>query len=262
MERIFDCTGVLLAGGMATRLGGIPKGLLRVGSETVAARSLRLFDGLFGALLIVANDPAPYRDLDVAIVPDLFRGKGAPGGLHAALSTARTGWVFVAGCDMPLLSREAISFLWERRADAAAVAVEWERGFEGLHAFWSRRCLPTVERMLAGGIRRFEPSPRPLGRGSSRRPSGGRSTRPAAPSRTPTPPPTRPGSAFSRRTSARAGTSRLPSALARRHRLDDDKAVALPRRRLAEHGRLGPAYAAAERRERQLAREHGVDASR
>ncbi len=151
MERIFDCTGVLLAGGMATRLGGIPKGLLRVGSETVAARSLRLFDGLFGALLIVANDPAPYRDLDVAIVPDLFRGKGAPGGLHAALSTARTGWVFVAGCDMPLLSREAISFLWERRADAAAVAVEWERGFEGLHAFWSRRCLPTVERMLAGG---------------------------------------------------------------------------------------------------------------
>jgi molybdopterin-guanine dinucleotide biosynthesis protein A len=29
--------------------------------------------------------------------------------------------------------------------------VEWERGIEGLHAFWSREALPTVERMLRDG---------------------------------------------------------------------------------------------------------------
>lgn len=158
MDPIPDCTGVLLAGGMATRLGGIAKGLLRVGGETVAARSLRLFDELFGAALLVANDPAPYLDLGVPVVADRIRGKGAPGGLHAALSAARTGWVFVAGCDMPLLSGDAIRFLWERRDGAAAVAVEWERGFEGLHAFWSRDCLADVERMLAAG----DPSMREL----------------------------------------------------------------------------------------------------
>src|SRR5512146_1619591 len=47
VERFPDCTGVLVAGGTASRLGGIPKGLLRIEGEPIAARSLRLFDELF-----------------------------------------------------------------------------------------------------------------------------------------------------------------------------------------------------------------------
>lgn len=158
MERIPGCTGALVAGGKATRLGGVPKGLLRAGGETLAARSVALFRGLFGEVLVVASDPAPYLDLGARTVPDAIPGKGAPGGLHAALAAARTPWVFAAGCDMPFLSAEAIRFLWARRGEAAAVLVEWERGLEGLHAFWSAASLPLVERMLREG----EPSLRGL----------------------------------------------------------------------------------------------------
>ena len=150
MERIPDCTGVLLAGGRASRLGGVAKGLLRAGGSSIAARSLALFREVFAGAFVVANDSAPYLHLGVPVIPDAIPGKGAPGGLHAALSAARTGWVFVAACDMPFLDARAIRFLWERRA-SRAVAVDWERGFEGLHAFWSRGCLETVERMLAEG---------------------------------------------------------------------------------------------------------------
>ena len=39
--------------------------------------------------------------------------------------------------------------------------VEWERGLEGLHGFWSRRGLPVMERLL----REDEPSLRALARG-------------------------------------------------------------------------------------------------
>jgi len=151
VERIPDCTGAVLAGGQATRLGGVAKGLVRTGGMTVAARTVSLFRELFGDALLVANDPAPYARLGVPIVGDAIRGKGAPGGLHAALSAARTGWVFVAACDMPFLSEGAIRFLWECRGQAAAVAVQWDRGFEGLHAFWSRACLPAVTRLLSEG---------------------------------------------------------------------------------------------------------------
>ena len=158
MERIPGCTGALVAGGRATRLGGWPKGLLRAGGETLAARAVALFRALFGEVLVVANDPAPYADLGVPVVPDALPGKGAPGGLHAALRSARTPWVFAAGCDMPFLSAVAIRFLWERRGAAPAALVEWERGLEGLHAFWSAPCLPLVERMLREG----EPSLRAL----------------------------------------------------------------------------------------------------
>jgi molybdopterin-guanine dinucleotide biosynthesis protein A len=145
-----DCTGALVAGGQATRLGGVAKGLLRVDGEPIAARTLRLFEGIFAETLVVANDAAAWRDFGAPVIPDLVPGKGAPGGLHAALAAARTPWVFTAGCDMPFLAREPIAWLAARRG-APAVAVIWRGRLEPLHAFWSRDCLPVVERMLAAG---------------------------------------------------------------------------------------------------------------
>ena len=145
-----DCTGAVVAGGQATRLGGVAKGLLRAGGEPIVARTLRLFGGLFGEVMVVANDEAAYRAFGAPVVPDRIPGKGAPGGLHAALRASRTPWVFTAGCDMPFLAEGPIRWLAARR-DAPAVAVIWRGRLEPLHAFWSRDCLPTVERMLSGG---------------------------------------------------------------------------------------------------------------
>src|SRR5512139_3143748 len=104
---IADCTGALLAGGAAKRMGGGPKGLLRVAGEPLAARSVALFRRAFGRAIVVANDARPYADLGVPVVPDAIPGRGAPGGLHAALSAAGTPWVFAAGCDMPFLPEDA-----------------------------------------------------------------------------------------------------------------------------------------------------------
>jgi molybdopterin-guanine dinucleotide biosynthesis protein A len=155
-----DCTGALVAGGMATRLGGVAKGLLRVDGEAIAARSLRLFREVFAAALVVANDPAPYAPLGAPVVPDLIPGKGAPGGLHAALSASRTEWVFAAACDMPFLTRGAILFLADLRPGADAILVRAGGRLEPLHSFWSRRCLPAIERLLRAG----DPSFRELAR--------------------------------------------------------------------------------------------------
>ena len=155
---IHDCTGALLAGGRATRMGGAPKGLLRVNGEPIAARSVSLFLRLFGRALVVANDPAPYAAFGAPVVPDRVAGRGAPGGLHAALATATTPWVFAAGCDMPFLDERAIAFLAARRSGADAVLVRAGGRLEPLHAFWSRACLAPLETLLAGG----EPSLRHL----------------------------------------------------------------------------------------------------
>ena len=153
--RVADCTGVLLAGGRATRLGGLAKGLLRLDGRTLVERALELCRELFEGALLVANDPAPYAGLGVPVVGDLLRGRGAPGGLHAALSTVRTGSIFLAACDMPHLSREGIRLLARERGasggDAWAVAAEWGGRLEPLHALWARAGLPTVERMLGEG---------------------------------------------------------------------------------------------------------------
>ncbi len=132
---------------------GLTKGLLLAGGQPIAARSLGLFRALFdGGALVVANDPAPYARFGAPIVPDLVSGKGAPGGVHAAISAARTGWVFTAGCDMPFVSADGIALLAERRAAGVeAVVVRWQGRLEPLHALWSRACLPLLSRLLAEG---------------------------------------------------------------------------------------------------------------
>ncbi len=140
-----------MAGGRATRLSGVAKGLLRAGGEPIAARTLRLFGTIFPASLVVANDPSPYAGLGAPVVPDAIADKGAPGGLHAALRAAETEWIFTAGCDMPCLEASAIRHLASLRGRAPAAAVVWKGRLEPLHAFWSRACLPAVERMLREG---------------------------------------------------------------------------------------------------------------
>jgi molybdopterin-guanine dinucleotide biosynthesis protein A len=149
--RLSDTTGVLIAGGRAVRMGGAAKGRLLLEGEPIALRTLRLFRAAFAEVLVVANDPAPWEGLGARIVPDAIPGKGAPGGLQAALASARTGWIFTAGCDMPFLHAGAIAWLAARREGAPAVIPRWQGRLEPLHAFWSTGCLAPVERLLREG---------------------------------------------------------------------------------------------------------------
>jgi len=146
-----DITGALIAGGQASRLGGVAKGLLTLEGQPLLGRSLDLFSRLFGASLLVVNDPVPYRRFEVAQVADLIPGRGAPGGLHAALSTATTPWVFAAACDMPFLSPAGIALLAARRPGALAVVPRWDGRFEPLHALYSRELLPRLAQALQEG---------------------------------------------------------------------------------------------------------------
>jgi molybdopterin-guanine dinucleotide biosynthesis protein A len=150
-SHLHDCTGALVAGGRAARLGGLAKGLLRTEGQPIAARTARLFEELFDDSLVVAPPGSPYAALGLPLVSDVFPGKGAPGGVHAALQASTTGWIFAAGCDMPFIDAEAIRWLAARREGADAVLVEWRGRLEPLFAFWSRRCLAPLERLLAEG---------------------------------------------------------------------------------------------------------------
>ncbi len=146
-----DITGALIAGGRAERMGGVVKGLLQVEGVPMAARTLRLYGRLFGASLVVANEPAPYLPLGAPVVGDRIAGRGAPGGLHAALHAAATPWIFAAACDMPFVSAAGVALLASLRAGAPAVVPRWGGRFEPLHALWHRDALPLLEEALLAG---------------------------------------------------------------------------------------------------------------
>ena len=81
--------GAIIAGGPAKRLGGVAKPFLKVGGHAIAERQLDLFRGAgLARVFVVANDPAPWAPLGIAVVPDLVGGMGPLGGVHAALTAA------------------------------------------------------------------------------------------------------------------------------------------------------------------------------
>ena len=153
------CTGVILAGGGATRYGGLPKGLERVGGERIIDRVATALRGATDELLLIANaDGAAAWLPGVRVAADVRPGEGALGGLHAALTHARGDIVLVAW-DMPFVSAALLAALRARGARDAADAVLPEsdgsrRGVEPLCAWYSSRCLPAITAALDAGDRR------------------------------------------------------------------------------------------------------------
>lgn len=166
------CTGVILAGGGATRYGGLPKGLERVGGERIIDRVATALRAVTDDLLLIANDAGAAAWLPgVRVAADVRAGEGALGGLHAALTHARGDIVLVAW-DMPFVSAALLAALRARgegaahgdatHGDAARDAVDAvlpesdgsRRGVEPLCAWYSSRCLPAITAALEAGDRR------------------------------------------------------------------------------------------------------------
>jgi molybdopterin-guanine dinucleotide biosynthesis protein A len=141
-------TAAILAGGQARRLGGIDKGGLRVGSDTILASQLALLRPLTPHILIVANDMTRFADAAVPVVPDTVAGAGALGGLHSALVHAPVDPVLVIACDMPFLTAPFLTQLVDALGDADAVVPRTLRGQHPLCAVYARRVAPRLLRRI------------------------------------------------------------------------------------------------------------------
>lgn len=149
--------GVILAGGLATRYGGTPKGLERVGGERIVDRVAGALREVCDELLLVANDATADEWLrDVRRASDVIAGQGSLGGIHAALAHARAP-VLVVAWDMPFVPASLLAELADlggTGVDAAVPESDSRRGLEPLCAYYASACLAPVERRLAAGDRR------------------------------------------------------------------------------------------------------------
>jgi molybdopterin-guanine dinucleotide biosynthesis protein A len=149
--------GAILAGGASRRFGS-PKALATVGGRTIAERVRDAISETVGNAVLVANEAERFADLHLPSRPDVHPGAGPVAGIETALRWAeedgRPG-ALVAACDLPFLHPDALRLLvhFARGADPSTDAVAFRRE-DGrnppLCAWFSVRCLPAVERVLAG----------------------------------------------------------------------------------------------------------------
>ncbi len=108
-----DVTGLVLAGGRATRMGGVDKGLQDFRGEPMAVHVLRRLRPQVGQLMINANRHLEdYARLGAAVCVDDLEGYAGPlAGIHAGLSRCTTAYLVSAPCDSPLLPMDLVACL-------------------------------------------------------------------------------------------------------------------------------------------------------
>lgn len=140
-------TGVVLAGGLSTRMG-TNKALLEVGGVRLIDGVVATLRGIFQEVVLIANDPDPYAGLGVPIFPDLVPGKGSLGGLYTAVTAARHPWAFCLACDMPFANAALIRYLASLAEGHDVVVPRTAEGVQPLHAVYGKACLPAMRRQI------------------------------------------------------------------------------------------------------------------
>jgi molybdenum cofactor guanylyltransferase len=119
--------GVLLAGGLARRMGGGDKPMRQIGGRPILARVIaRLAPQCDGLILNANGDPARFASFGLPVVPDTIENFPGPlAGILAALDWAAihrpdAAWILSAASDCPFLPRDLVARLQRACAEQDA----------------------------------------------------------------------------------------------------------------------------------------------
>jgi len=136
--------GLVLAGGLARRMGGGDKALIRIGGKAILDRVLAVLRGSCEPIILNANgDPARFARYGLPVIADSVPDFAGPlAGILAGLDWAAahapgTEWVVTVPGDCPFLPADLVDRLHAARAEAGtplacARSGEWRHPVVGL----------------------------------------------------------------------------------------------------------------------------------
>jgi molybdopterin-guanine dinucleotide biosynthesis protein A len=152
--------GYVLAGGGSTRFGR-DKALVEIDGAPMLVRMRALLGAVTKQVNVIAP-PHKYAKLGITGVSDRWEGQGPLAGIITALLTSKeTGidaeWNLIAGCDMPFLTREWLSYLVQRAqaSNAEVVTPQSPQGLEPLCSCWRTSAAGKLLQAFEGGTRKI-----------------------------------------------------------------------------------------------------------
>lgn len=157
--------GVILAGGLATRMGGGDKGLLALGGQSLLARVIDRLEPQVAGLALNANgDAARFADLGLPVLPDTVEGYAGPlAGVLAGLDWAAghgAESIVTAAADTPFFPEDLVPRLLlagEGMAHPLVLAATREEGKLYRHptfGLWPVALRDDLRAALEGGLRK------------------------------------------------------------------------------------------------------------
>src|SRR5215207_8377265 len=97
-------TGLVLAGGRGSRMGGVDKGLQQHAGQPLVAHALMRLGSQVGQIMINANrNLGAYESFGVPVWPDTVPDYAGPlAGFLVGLEHCETPWLVTVPCDSPL----------------------------------------------------------------------------------------------------------------------------------------------------------------
>ena len=121
------CVGVVLAGGLARRMGGGDKSLLALAGRPLLAHVIERAGPQVGPLILNANgDPGRFESFGLPVVADVIKGFAGPlAGILTGLEWARqhapgVAWMASFAGDAPFLARNLVARLAQAVEEGAA----------------------------------------------------------------------------------------------------------------------------------------------
>jgi molybdopterin-guanine dinucleotide biosynthesis protein A len=148
-------TGLVLAGGRGTRMGGADKGLQLHRGRPLAAAALARLAPQVGALMVSANRHlSDYAALGAQVVADTVADQPGPlAGMLAGLEQAQTEWLAVVPCDVPGFPLDLVDRLAAAVGDTPLAVANAERRHP-VFCLLNRSLRAALARDLAAGQRR------------------------------------------------------------------------------------------------------------
>ena len=112
-----DVTGLILAGGRGSRMGGVDKGLQNFNGMPLALHTLLRLQPQVGEVMINANrNLAAYESFGVPVWPDVLADYAGPlAGFLTGLERCETRWLVTVPCDTPLFPLDLVERLLRPR---------------------------------------------------------------------------------------------------------------------------------------------------
>ncbi|MDO9360836.1 MAG: molybdenum cofactor guanylyltransferase MobA [Polaromonas sp.] len=162
-----EITGVILAGGRGSRMGGVDKGLQNFNGVPLALHTLLRLSPQVGEVMVNANrNLAAYEAFGVPVWPDsagLGEFSGPLAGFITGLERCETPYMLTVPCDTPLFSEDLAARLAQamasENADFAVVAAPEEDGqlrAQPVFCLMATRMLESLAVFTAGGGRKID----------------------------------------------------------------------------------------------------------
>jgi molybdopterin-guanine dinucleotide biosynthesis protein A len=142
--------GIILAGGLGTRMGHAKKAFIKIGGQTNLDRLLAVYRPLFNEILLSARDPQDFTGYSLPVALDRFEARSSLTGIHAGLHAMNAQHGFFAACDAPFLQPGLVQALLAQvqPQDDIVVPTKTDGYQEPLCAVYSKRCLPFIADQL------------------------------------------------------------------------------------------------------------------